>query len=165
MLPHATTDDSVVSLASERLFWDRVLITNECWEWTGGTSSTGYGSFRSILPGGRSKYWNAHALAYTLLRGSIPPGHCRHHLCENRRCVRPAHIAVVSKAEHNRIHELGANNRDKTHCKRGHVFDDRNTYRRKDGGRTCRTCVLDQLHERRRRQREVRCKTELLGAA
>lgn len=35
------------------------------------------------------------------------------------------------------------NNKDKTHCKRGHEFTPENTYRRKDGGRQCRTCTLE----------------------
>ena len=31
-------------------------------------------------------------------------------------------------------------NKDKTHCKRGHPFDTENTIWRKDGGRQCRAC-------------------------
>jgi hypothetical protein len=33
------------------------------------------------------------------------------------------------------------NNRDKTHCKRGHEFTEENTIWRKDGGRQCRACT------------------------
>lgn len=32
-------------------------------------------------------------------------------------------------------------NKDKTHCKRGHEFTPENTYPRKDGGRECRACM------------------------
>lgn len=37
----------------------------------------------------------------------------------------------------------------KTHCLRGHLFSEENTYRDKKGGRVCRTCYRD--YDRRRR--------------
>jgi hypothetical protein len=38
----------------------------------------------------------------------------------------------------------------KTHCKREHPFDERNTCHRKDGSRLCRACARDYAKERRR---------------
>lgn len=37
----------------------------------------------------------------------------------------------------------------RTHCRRGHEFDDRNTYVRANGSRTCRACINDRQRERR----------------
>lgn len=40
-------------------------------------------------------------------------------------------------------HGRTRNGRDSlTHCKHGHVFDEKNTYRKPDGTRQCRTCQL-----------------------
>lgn len=45
------------------------------------------------------------------------------------------------------------NNKDKTHCKRGHEFTPENTYSRKDGGRQCRTCAIEASNARYRNRK------------
>ena len=40
-------------------------------------------------------------------------------------------------------------NREKTHCKRGHPFDEANTYHKPDGNRACRTCNREKMQRRR----------------
>lgn len=41
----------------------------------------------------------------------------------------------------------------KTHCKHGHLFDERNTYYTKQGWRQCRRCHVRQQTELNRRKR------------
>jgi len=81
-----------------------------------------------------------------MIVGPIPDGLTIDHLCRNRACVKPAHLEAVSQ----RVNTLrspiavAAINARKTHCKRGHAFDDLNTrvsigpngQRRRD----CRAC-------------------------
>lgn len=78
----------------------------------------------------------AHRLSYTLAYGSIPEGLVIDHLCRTPVCVRPDHLEAVTQQENMR-RGPGA----KTHCKRGHEFNEVNTYVRKDtGARFCRPC-------------------------
>lgn len=67
---------------------------DDCWIWTRGTDGGGYGAFsvndRSV---------KAHRFAYELLRGPIAENGTIDHLCEETRCVNPAHMEVVSANE------------------------------------------------------------------
>lgn len=88
---------------------------------------------------------SVHRLAYRELVGPIPAKCSIHHLCRNKLCVNEDHMVLVTDSEHAKIHihEPGAtwHNCRKTHCKRGHAYDEANTYWRPDGkGRDCRTC-------------------------
>lgn len=125
-------------------FWSKVHKTDECWEWTACCSTNGYGQFWT----GEAQR-RAHRVAYELLVGSIPEGLTLDHLCGHLRCVNPEHLEPVSQGENTlRGGGAGAVNARKTHCLRGHPFDDENTYRHPWGFRGCRTCRRE---ERRRR--------------
>jgi len=52
-------------------------------------------------------------------------------------------------------HTAGPDNRVKTHCKRGHPFDDENTYRTSDGRRACKTCRAADAERRRARNKNA----------
>src|SRR5262245_15640810 len=77
------------------LFWENVDKTGEHWLWTGQTVG-GYGRW--------GKY-PAHVAAYALTTGSLPQRWQQvHHTCEVTLCVRPEHLAAITRSEHKRIH-------------------------------------------------------------
>lgn len=121
-------------------FWDRITKTDECWDWTGGMTTAGYG----LVEFNRQK-WFVHRLVYHLLVGPIPEGRQIDHTCQNRHCVNPAHMRVLTIEEHGSIssnQRININGQPRlTHCSKGHPFDEANTYVNPSTGvRQCRTC-------------------------
>lgn len=112
--------------------WDRVLITETCWLWTGPLSKKGYGATRGQ---------RAHRAVYERLVRKLQPGEVIDHLCRVPNCVRPDHLEPVTARE-NTLRGYGptALNARKTHCKHGHELSGWNLIIRKDG-RECRTCL------------------------
>lgn len=116
-------------------FFSKVHITDGCWLWTGSRNADGYGSF---WDSGKSR--GAHRVAYEQMVGSIPDGLTLDHLCRVRHCVRPEHLEPVPIGENTlRGNTVNAANVLKTHCLRGHPFDEANTIRR-GNSRYCRQC-------------------------
>jgi hypothetical protein len=109
-----------------------------CWLWTESLTACGYGRLWDGI-----KLLTAHRYAYEHLVGPIPKGLQIDHLCRVRHCVNPAHLEPVTATENWRrgFSDAAVNSR-KTHCKRGHPFDEKNT-RLKRGDflrRECRIC-------------------------
>jgi hypothetical protein len=112
-----------------------------CWLWTAALNRHGYG----ILDG---RY--AHRVLYKALVGEVPDDLHLDHLCRVRNCVNPAHLEPVTpRVNVMRSTAVTATNAAKTHCKRGHPFDQRNTYVKPTGYRGCRTCHADTERARR----------------
>lgn len=108
-----------------------------CVEWTGGKTSTGYGTFY-VGPG---RYALAHRYVYEQTVGPIPDGMNLDHLCRNRGCVNPAHVEPVTQRENLlRGLTIPAMNASKTKCPGGHDLSGSNLYVDPQGGRRCRTC-------------------------
>lgn len=124
-----------------------------CWIWTGARSN-GYGRFNlgSHLPPAQQSV-PAHRVAYEMLLGPIPEGLYIDHLCRTPPCVNPFHMEPVPHLENwARGMSQTAINRRKTHCLRGHLYDEANTRITVKGHlteRACRTCVRDGLRARR----------------
>lgn len=105
-----------------------------CWIWTKGLAD-GYGAF-SI----DNVQHKAHVLSYTWIKGEIPEGWERDHLCRVRACVNPDHLeAVTHRVNVARGVSPHGRNIIKTHCPQGHEYSTENTYRY-NGGRYCREC-------------------------
>ncbi|MEW2130417.1 HNH endonuclease signature motif containing protein [Streptomyces sp. NPDC005435] len=68
-----------------------------CWEWTCSKTPDGYGRFMS---GGLSYY--THREAFKASGRRIPEGWTIDHLCQNKACCNPDHLAPVTRSENSR---------------------------------------------------------------
>lgn len=116
----------------------RVDRNGECWIWTGPPTKGGYGQLR--VNGGKGRRVLAHRLAYELFVGDPPPS--LHHKCGNKLCVNPDHLEPMTHADHMRRHA-----EERTHCRRGHPYDEANTYITPEGKRQCRACKARWMRE------------------
>lgn len=88
--------------SAEERFWRNVERgrNDECWLWTG---RDGRGRF--TVDG---KFVYAYRFAYELLVGPIPAGLVLDHVvCDNPRCVNPAHLEPTTQGENARRAHLG----------------------------------------------------------
>lgn len=114
----------------------RITVDGDCWLWDK-VSWNGYG----VNVSWQGCRHPAHRTVYLAAGGIIPPGLDLDHLCRNRRCVRPAHMEPVTRAENlSRSGRVGKWNTRKTHCAQGHEFTPDNTYADPRGWRGCATC-------------------------
>lgn len=137
-----------------------------CWLWTARTNK-GYGQFRDE----EGATVAAHRWAYEHFVGPLPPDRqfLDHFACDNPPCCNPAHVVPVTHAENTARGTAGKpGNAGKTHCKRGHPFDEANTHVRylKDGRkrRECRACAAER-RDRRECRVTLRSDYEEVGAA
>jgi HNH endonuclease len=120
-----------VSLSAHDRFWSKVKKTRGCWLWMAGTSN-GYGTFRSVPTRVGTRVMSSHQFAYEQIIGPVPNRKELHHVCRNRRCVRPdeKHVRAVTYREHEHLEPgFWKKLKDKTHCPSGHAYDERNTLR------------------------------------
>jgi hypothetical protein len=159
-------------------FWSKVRKAEGCWLFQGTKRPDGYRRFGiGSLTDGTRRNVLAHRYAYELVNGPIPLGLTVDHECHNRAkdcaggptcphraCVRPDHLA----AKPIRSNVLAgrtppAANLAKTHCHKGHPFDEANT-RAIRGVRQCRACDREKAQQRRaadpERTREINRRAE-----
>lgn len=105
------------------------LTDDGCWRWIHTKTKKGYGVF----------WWlgltSAHRISFIWHHGREPEMDL-HHLCGNRDCVNPKHLAEVSKGQFPR--HRGP---DPNLCVHGHEFTPENTYITPRGERQCRLCL------------------------
>jgi hypothetical protein len=84
-------------------FWSRVAVgePDECWEWTRGRTSRGYGNVHvgsGITGLGVSVALYAHRVALALHQGHLlPADQVIDHLCYNQACCNPTHLQLVTQ--------------------------------------------------------------------
>lgn len=111
-----------------------------CWIWIGTRDHKGYGKFWPDAKGVPAHRWS-----YENWVGPIPAGLQMDHLCRVHPCVNPDHVDPVT-AKENQVRSP-FDPAVKTHCPKGHLYDDANTYRypptekHPRGRRGCRTCA------------------------
>jgi len=123
-----------------------------CLLWEGATVAGGYGVFSRA-----GKLVLAHRVAWEEANGTIPVGLHVCHTCDVPGCCNPAHLFLGTAVDNardmvakGRARGGGFFSAAKTHCKRGHPFDEANT-RIDHGKRQCRIC--DRLRWRRADER------------
>jgi hypothetical protein len=133
----------------ERINKSVAVSQNGCWIWTKRIDKHGYartsvGSKAGLL---------AHRVAYEAAVGPIPTGLQLDHLCRTRRCVNPKHLEPVTLIE-NVLRGEGpsAINARKTHCPKGHPYNEANTYTL-NGCRYCRKCNVVAVSKYQRRMK------------
>jgi hypothetical protein len=123
-----------------------------CWRWQGEKDKDGYGCWRPY--GKQNMHYRAHRFSYEYFRGPIPDNLPLDHLCNTPCCVHPYHVeAKTQRANVLRGRGISAENARKTHCKRGHPFDEMNTgycQGRYGRQRVCRACGALAKRERYR---------------
>jgi hypothetical protein len=117
--------------APHQRFWSKVEV-GDCWLWTAGLLTQGYGSY---WHDGKTR--RAHRFAYELLVGPVPDGLVLDHLCRVKNCVNPDHLEPVPS----QVNVKRGYNRHKVRnaCHLGHEYTEANT-RRTAGHRECREC-------------------------
>jgi hypothetical protein len=123
-----------------------------CWLWTGCLNRAGYGKIRW-----QGEMTQAHRTVYELLIGPITK-RTLDHKCRTRCCVNPEHLRPATDREN--LLALGslslaAIHAAKTHCPRGHPYNEVNTIRSGDA-RYCRECRVVHNREWHAQHRERR---------
>lgn len=126
-----------------------------CWIWTGVIGSDGYGKINlGSKADGTHAMYQVHRVVWAMTMGLSDPPKDVDHQCHNeeaacpggptclhRRCVRPSHLREATRGENLRAGRgLAASKAAQTHCIRGHLFDETNTYIAANGTRKCRAC-------------------------
>jgi hypothetical protein len=131
-----------------------------CWGWTRGLNGQGYGMVRTE---GRIKR-RAHRVMWERYKGKISPGLVLHHKCQNRRCVNPDHLEMVTRTEHSALHRGNLIGRDGllSHCCKGHEFTPENTYIPAGRSRVCRQCAKERVKKYEARQKIQKSLAEMV---
>lgn len=82
------------SLSIEQRFFEKIVKTDSCWNWTGSLNNQGYGNFRV-----NGEYHPAHRVSYRMHVGPILGGLLIDHICHNPACVNPDHLRIVNNKQ------------------------------------------------------------------
>lgn len=127
-------------------FAGQLTLDGECWRWHGQHRLDGRPQYRTDY---------VYRILFRALRGALSDDAVLHHaVCHHRWCANPWHTEPMTQGEHMRAHGFGGDvnvgQALKTHCPKGHPYDEGNTYRWR-GERQCRTCMRETYARHRRR--------------
>lgn len=136
------------------------IVNSGCHEYLGNVNNKGYGNARY-----QGKSMGTHRLSWLLQKGAIPDGLMVLHTCHNPRCVNVDHLYLGTVKDNARDMVQAGRGRNgtqgRTHCIRGHEFNEKNSYTDKRGRRTCRPChaarKLRDYHRKRLAGKEGTC--------
>lgn len=161
------------------------LVLGPCWMWNAYRNRNGYGMFglAPVAINGVWRYVLAHRWLFEQVKGPIPTGMELDHLCRVPACVNPDHLESVTHTENMRRAELATGSaarhgrarvaagfevpaarfqRSKTHCPRGHAYDEKNTHVSRSNRRTCRACARERWREKHG-SRDIKLAPELVS--
>lgn len=128
------------AIPTEVSFWRRVkkeATESGCWLWQGARQKTGHGIIGlSQLDGGGTLLVARYS--YQLAYGSIAEGLVITQVCENKLCVRPDHLAAVTRKQATAGN--GKSGPPKDRCPRGHRYVQAGGYKRNETPK----CILCQ---------------------
>ena len=148
-------------LTTQERFWQKVQFTHDgCWFWLGSPDKDGYGRFHLGSRTDKSRHAVfAHRFAYEFLVGSIPNNMTIDHICRTHNCVNPSHLRILSAVENAMAGDsIQAQNKRKTHCKRGHPLSGRFlqiVHRGNHVERHCRECKRLWMADYRAKKRSL----------
>lgn len=128
-----------LTIQDQTKFYSLVSKKDTCWQWLGNKNATGYGTF--FVNG---SHFKAHRISFSLNNNVDMNGLDVLHKCNNSGCVNPDHLKLGNHKENMRDRIESGNNPQlkKTHCKSGHLFDQKNTrFNIKSNKRGCKLCV------------------------
>lgn len=131
----------------------RAKKKGDCRIWQGASKAQGYGV--AVYMGVQT---TVHRIMYLLTHGELDADKDVHHTCQNRGCINPDHLALVTHAENMRLDREARET-----CRAGHPWDEDNTYlaivKRKQGGtreqRFCRACRAQHQADLRERRKGI----------